>query len=76
VLGVKEDGWKDAELYPPVLSSVIKISRFMVVQHALELSEPFEEEVLDDDSAYGGSDSGGSSPNQHRPKGCLQTCLS
>ncbi|RYO26416.1 hypothetical protein AA0113_g12493 [Alternaria arborescens] len=72
VLGVKEDGWKDAELYPPILSSVIKTTRFMVVQHALELSEPFEEELFDDDSAYGGSDSGSSSPNRHQPKGCLE----
>ncbi|KAL1640735.1 hypothetical protein SLS61_010230 [Didymella pomorum] len=72
VLGVKEDGWKGPELYPPILSSVIKITRFMVVQHALELSEPFEEEVFDDDSAYGGSESGSSPPSQRRPRGCLE----
>jgi superfamily II DNA helicase RecQ len=72
VLGIKEDGWKDAELYPPILSSVIKITRFIVVQHALELSEPFEEELFDDDSGYGGSDSGSSSPNRCGPKGCLE----
>lgn len=73
VLGVKEDGWKGPELYPPILSSVIKISRFMVVQHALELSEPFEEEVFDDDSAYGGGgDSGSSAPSRRRSKGCLE----
>ncbi|KAF1922379.1 uncharacterized protein M421DRAFT_78421 [Didymella exigua CBS 183.55] len=62
VLGVKEDGWKDAELYPLILSLVIKITCFMVVQHALELSEPFEEEVFNNDSAYRGSDSGSSNP--------------
>jgi hypothetical protein len=72
VLGVKEDGWKGPKLYPPILLSVIKISRFMVVQHALELSEPFEEEVFDDDSAYGGSDSGSSAPSWRRLKGCLE----
>ena len=44
----------------------------MVVQHALELSEPFKEELFDNNSAYGGSDSSSSSPNQHQPKGCLE----
>ena len=54
VLGVKEDGWKGAEQYPPVLSAVIKVARFMVVQQALELSEPLDEDEdeFDDDSAY------------------------
>jgi len=70
VLGVKEDGWKGPELYPPILSSVIKITRFMVVQQALELSEPFDEDDFDDDSAYGSDP--GSSPAQHQPKGCLE----
>jgi hypothetical protein len=32
VLGVKEDGWKGAEQYPPILSAVIKVAWFMVVQ--------------------------------------------
>jgi hypothetical protein len=44
----------------------------MVVQHALELSKLFKEEVFDDDSAYGGSNSGSSAPSQRRPKGCLE----
>jgi hypothetical protein len=70
VLGVKEDGWKGRELYPPILSSVIKITRFIVVQQALELSEPFNEDDFDDDSAYGSD--GGSSPAEHQPKGCLE----
>ena len=57
VLGVKEDGWKGAEQYPPVLLAVIKVARFMVVQQALELSGPLndDEDELDDfdsDSAY------------------------
>jgi hypothetical protein len=30
VLGVKEDGWKGPEQYPPSLSAVIKVARFMV----------------------------------------------
>ncbi|KAF7449883.1 PRP38-assoc multi-domain protein [Pyrenophora tritici-repentis] len=37
VLGVKEDGWKGPEQYPPILSAVIKIARFMVVQKGLEI---------------------------------------
>jgi hypothetical protein len=31
MLGVKEDRWKGAEQYPPVLSAVIKVAQFMVV---------------------------------------------
>ncbi|KAF7441548.1 DUF3505 multi-domain protein [Pyrenophora tritici-repentis] len=72
VLGVKEDGWKGPEQYPPILSAVIKIARFMVVQKGLEMSGPEEDsgdETDDDldDSAYE------SGPSQRRrPKGCLQ----
>ena len=67
VLGVKEDGWKGPEQYPPILSAVIKVARFMVVQQALELSDPFDD---DGDSAYESDDA--SSPPRRRPKGCLQ----
>jgi hypothetical protein len=35
VLGQGEAGWCDPESYPPILSWVIKITRFMVVQKAL-----------------------------------------
>jgi hypothetical protein len=31
------------------LSAVIKVARFMVVQQALELSEPWDEGALDED---------------------------
>jgi hypothetical protein len=68
VLGVKEDGWKGPEQYPPILSAVIKVAWFMVVQQALELSEPFDD-TFDDDSAY---ESDSSRWPQRRPKGCLQ----
>jgi hypothetical protein len=68
VLGVKEDGWKSPDQYPPVLSAVIKVARFMVVQQALELLEPFNNNTFDN-SAYK-SDS--SQQPQHRPKGYLQ----
>jgi superfamily II DNA helicase RecQ len=41
VLGVDEkEGWKGTELYPPILSALIKIARFMVVQQALEAAGP------------------------------------
>jgi RecQ family ATP-dependent DNA helicase len=70
MLGVKEDGWKGVEQYPPILSAVIKVARFMVVQHALELSGPLDRDELDDDNSAYESDS--SRPCQHRPKGCLQ----
>jgi RecQ family ATP-dependent DNA helicase len=71
VLGVKEDGWKGAEQYPPVLSAVIKVARFMVVQQALEMSGPLDgEDEFDSDSAYESDDS--SNPPRRRRKGCLQ----
>jgi hypothetical protein len=68
VLGVKEDGWKGSEQYPPILSAVIKVAWFMVVQQALELSELLDD-TFDDDSAYE-SDSG--RQLYCWPKGCLQ----
>jgi hypothetical protein len=52
VLGVKEDGWKGSEQYPPILLAVIKVAQFIVVQQALELSELLDEDEFDDDSAY------------------------
>ena len=35
VLGRSEKGWRDADSYPPILSRVIKIARFLLVQKAL-----------------------------------------
>lgn len=37
VLGRGERGWRDAESYPPILSKIIKIGRFMVVHKAMRL---------------------------------------
>jgi hypothetical protein len=60
VLGVKEDGWKGPEQYPPILSAVIKIARFMLVQQGLELSDADladpqdSSDEFDDDSCSGG----------------------
>jgi hypothetical protein len=73
VLGVKEDGWKDPELHPPVLLAVIKVARFMVVQYAVELSGASSnaEDELDEfhtNSAYESD----SSPPRRQRKGCLQ----
>ena len=71
MLGVKEDGWKGAEQYPPILSAVIKIARFIVVQQGLELSELFnDDDESDSDSAYESDDS--SYLRRRRRKGCLQ----
>jgi hypothetical protein len=49
--------------YPPILSAVIKVARFIVVQQALELSEPLSDDEFDSDS---------SDPRRRRRKGCLQ----
>ncbi|KAL5373157.1 hypothetical protein DPSP01_012910 [Paraphaeosphaeria sporulosa] len=67
VLGVREDGWKGADQYPPILSAVIKVARFMIMQQALALSKPFKD---DGDSAY--ESDGDSTQLPARPKGCLQ----
>jgi hypothetical protein len=63
VLGVKEEGWKGAEQYPPILSAMIKVARFMVVQQGLQLADLIDEsnnelndelnDELDNNSAYG-----------------------
>ena len=42
VLGRGEAGWRTAESYPPILSKVIKIARFMVVHKALKLDSTAE----------------------------------
>ncbi|CAG8195842.1 unnamed protein product [Penicillium olsonii] len=40
VLGLGASGWLTIDSYPPILSSVIKIARFMIVQKALQLHVP------------------------------------
>jgi hypothetical protein len=69
VLDVKEEGWKGAEQYLPILSAIIKVAWFMVVQQGLELADLIDEssDELNDDSAYESDPS-----KQQRPKGCLQ----
>ena len=42
VLGRGEAGWRTAESYPPILSKLIKIARFMVVHKALKLDATAE----------------------------------
>ncbi|RHZ43206.1 uncharacterized protein CDV56_100941 [Aspergillus thermomutatus] len=45
VLGQGETGWRDPESYPLILSQVIKIARFMVVQKALWM-DPNPSEII------------------------------
>ncbi|KAK5689156.1 hypothetical protein LTS12_028916, partial [Elasticomyces elasticus] len=42
-----QHGFRDPESYPPILSSIIKVARFMIVQQAEEIDQPAE-----DDSQY------------------------
>jgi hypothetical protein len=37
VLGVRRPGWKDEDDYPPILSRMIKVARFMVIVKAMRL---------------------------------------
>ncbi|KAE8555303.1 hypothetical protein EYB25_003851 [Talaromyces marneffei] len=77
VLGVRDrGGWRTPEDYPPILSKVIKLARFMVVRKAMELAENEDDaepassmQENDWDSAYGGSPSPRATPSK---KGCLQ----
>jgi len=57
VLGVKIDGWLGPDRYPPILSTVIKISRFMVIQDALETTDLVESEFSGEDSRPSSSNS-------------------
>lgn len=57
VLGVKIDGWLGPDRYPPILSTVIKISRFMVIQDALETTDLVESEFSGEDSQPSSSNS-------------------
>lgn len=46
MLGHGRDRWRDAESYPPILSKMIKISRFMILHKALRL-DPNAEQILE-----------------------------
>lgn len=45
VLGCSRDGWQTPESYPPILSKMIKIARFMVLHKALGL-DPHAAEIV------------------------------
>ena len=49
VLGVKKDSWLGVDQYPSILSAIIKISRFMVIQFALEIAGSAETDSSSDD---------------------------
>ena len=51
VLGVKGNGWMDASNYPPILSAMIKISRFMVIQQGLEMNDSSRPDSQDSHSS-------------------------
>ncbi|KIV98356.1 uncharacterized protein PV09_09802 [Verruconis gallopava] len=72
VLGVSETGWRGPDSYPPILSSVIKCARFMVVQKAVHMARsPVENEHfagrrkmdLDEDSGYDSNGTASPSPS-------------
>jgi superfamily II DNA or RNA helicase len=45
VLGRGEQGWRDPTSYPPIISRVLKVARFLVVQKALWL-DPQHQEII------------------------------
>ena len=53
VLGVNERGWAGFDTYPPILSSVIKIGRMMVVQFGFQESRSVVQDKHDQDEDNG-----------------------
>ena len=50
VLGIKPGGWRSPSEYPPIMSKVIKISRFMVIQQAYQqVDEDHEDREYNED---------------------------
>src|SRR5437762_2154024 len=71
----ENNGRKVTEQYPKILTAIIKVARFMVVQKALELSEPFKEDELEDNSRYDSDDSSNSGSTSHAQQPCRKGCL-
>ena len=78
VLGVHptQGGFRDPESYPPILSAIIKVAHFMVVQQAEQLTRPINDSEFFspcnspcdfEDSGYESND-GSDDNNQHRRK--------
>jgi len=82
VLGVDAHGpgWRDAGTYPPILSAIIKVAQFMVMQKAMELDMDESDEAgasdeyspgsspcsFGSDSGYGSDTEGGVRRGRHR----------
>lgn len=65
ILGVDIDGWKGVDRYPPILSKLIKVARFMVMQKAYHAVKPVDEkEIMEDGSSVDGSSVGSSSDKE------------
>ena len=80
VLGVKKDGWLGPDRYPSILSAVIKLSRFMVIQDALETAGPIEPKSREGRRPSSSSDSSSESSNHNsssrdRQIGFRKDCL-
>jgi hypothetical protein len=57
ILGVRKDGFCTPKDYPPILSRVIKVTRFMVVKKTIELSDkPKEEDAAELPSSIDNTD--------------------
>jgi superfamily II DNA helicase RecQ len=65
VLGVDANGWMTPDTYPPLLSSVIKLARFMVVQVAVRDGGP-------DDSDSSSISSKSTGPELESKLGCIR----
>jgi hypothetical protein len=76
VLGLQERGWRTPKDYPPMLSSIVKVARFMIIQKAIELARPMRERAelasaIEDADWDGDSTYGGPPPLSAPAKGCL-----
>ena len=49
VLAVKLQGWRTAHEYPPIMSHIIKMARFMIIQAAFEFAPAIQESTTTDE---------------------------
>ncbi|KAI4191861.1 MAG: hypothetical protein LQ350_008726, partial [Teloschistes chrysophthalmus] len=49
VLAVKGQGWRSANEYPPIMSQVIKMARFMIIQMAYQQVDPDHEYTAEEE---------------------------
>ena len=69
LLGVKENGWHGVDTFPSKLSSILKISRFLIIRKAYEsLGDSFSPENISENDSESDSDSPEISESENHQK--------